>query len=110
MYERAAGDKILPSDLRPPHVLKASRYRYLLSMLIQYSSRGHLTTYFTTLFLCVAFQQPLISYATEPERFVTTLLCNDKLVLWPSNAMTVVLDSIYSPFILREITLAFRSH
>jgi len=22
MYERAAGDKTLPSDLRPPHVLK----------------------------------------------------------------------------------------
>lgn len=25
MYERAAGDKTLPSDLRPPLILKASR-------------------------------------------------------------------------------------
>jgi hypothetical protein len=24
MYERGAGDRILPSDLRPPHVLKVS--------------------------------------------------------------------------------------
>ncbi|KAM6499495.1 SAC3 domain containing protein [Amanita muscaria] len=29
MYERAAGDKTLPSDLRPPHILKASSATHL---------------------------------------------------------------------------------
>ena len=29
MYERAAGDKTLPSDLRPPLILKASRSFHL---------------------------------------------------------------------------------
>lgn len=31
MYERAAGDKTLPSDLRPPNVLKVS-FGYLIAL------------------------------------------------------------------------------
>lgn len=34
MYERAAGDKTLPSDLRPPYILKVRIYEYLLWILI----------------------------------------------------------------------------
>lgn len=37
MYERAAGDKTLPSDLRPPPVLKASRYEYICVRLDVYA-------------------------------------------------------------------------
>jgi hypothetical protein len=44
MYERAAGDKTLPSDLRPPIVLKASLHSISVFLLSDQLYRQHWTT------------------------------------------------------------------
>ena len=49
IYERAAGDKTLPSDLRPPPVLKVShQHGQPILALNHYSSREHWTIFFTS--------------------------------------------------------------
>lgn len=65
MYERAAGDKTIPSDLRPPIVLKVLRRLFLLHFLLNHLSE-HWTIYSTTSYFEVASRLPVALFAIVP--------------------------------------------
>jgi hypothetical protein len=72
IYERGAGDKTLPSDLRPPVVLKVNNSAvvatsYHHTNICIYPRRERLTTYSTTFFLGEVSPKQLLSSGTALE-------------------------------------------
>jgi hypothetical protein len=96
MYERAAGDKTLPSDLRPPVVLKVRLLdlEVLWHELIQYREPSTISS--TTFFLEADFLKHSTSSAIALGLSETILQCNTTLDPWPSNATTGVHVFIFS--------------
>lgn len=107
MYERAAGDKTLPSDLRPPDVLKVCSTQSSHNIHVDLETcRKHWTIYFMICFPEAGFRKPLTSSVTGLDRLETTSRCNTTQVLWRLNVMTAVPVSIFWPSTLNEIERA----
>lgn len=110
MYERAAGDKTLPSDLRPPAVLKAS----LLPppsppSPLTWFSRKHSTISSMTSSAVLVSPRPTLLSAIVRVPSATTLQCNTNQAPSPSSVTIVVHDSTSSLSTLSETSPAFQS-
>jgi len=110
MYERAAGDKTLPSDLRPPVILKESVPRGFLRLdsLFLYF-RKHSTISSMTSSAVLASPRPIRLSAIVHAPSAMTLQCNTSPVKSPSSVTIVVHDSISSLSTLSETNPAFQS-
>lgn len=97
IYERAAGDKTLPSDLRPPPVLKASRHATRDSRDLP-SYRKRLTIFSMTYLSEKASRRHTTSCVTVRERFAAISPCSMNMAHLRLSAMIDALAFTSSPF------------
>jgi len=114
MYERAAGDKTLPSDLRPPIVLKVCLRSVSISISpLKYDKTLHRKLWTTSSMICFlekASLGPSTSSVIGLERFATISLCSMRQDRWRSNVTIVVRVSTYSLCISSESGRDFLLH
>lgn len=110
MYERAAGDKTLPSDLRPPIVLKVCLHSVSIPFPSKPLYRKLWTTSSMNCFLERVSLGPSTSSVIGLERFATISLCSTRQDRWRLNVTIAVRVSIYSLCISSEIGRDFLLH
>src|ERR1700743_2827868 len=104
MYERAPGDKVIPSDLRPPLVLKVRAFLgHFLIGCHRRVIRQLSTTSSVTFWKRIDFLPLTISFVTVQDQLGPILRFNTRKVHLPSNVTNAVSDIISSQCIFLEL-------